>query len=165
MKLFPSKYFTVELREDRVATLNELKRNTKLTDNLISSYTDKKFIGKVNDGGFKIISSEIGRGAVCVFTGELQDSLGELEIRIHNAFKVMFSILLSYPLIGFGLITYNQGFEKAIKLLPILIIGLLFIRFVFIELSFRFISKTGLNKLTKTIGIKTRHNKTSYEKP
>ena len=158
MKLFPSKYFTVELREDRMTTLNELKRNTKLTDNLISSYTDKKFIGQVNDSGFKIISSEIGRGAVCVFVGELQDSLGEVEIRIHNAFKVMFSILLLYPFIGFGLIAYNQGFEEAIKFLPILIIGLFFIRFVFIELSFRFISKTGLNKLTKTIGIKTRHN-------
>ena len=158
MKLFPSKYLTVELREDRVATLNELKRNTKLTDNLISSYTDKKFIGKVNESGFKIISSEIGRGAVCVFTGELQDSVGELEIRIHNAFKVMFSILLSYPLIGFGLITYNQGFEEGIIFLPVHITVLLFIRFVFIELSFRFISKTGLNKLTKTIEIKTRHN-------
>ena len=141
MKLFPSKHFTVELREDRVATLNELKRNTKLTDNLISSYTDKKFIGKVNDNGFKIISSEIGRGAVCVFTGELQDSQGKLEIRIHNAFKVMFSILLSYPLIGFGLITYNQGFEEAIKLLPVLIIAITFYKVCFYRIMLSFISK------------------------
>lgn len=140
-------------------TLNELKRNTKLTDNLISSHTDKKFIGQVNDSGFKIISSEIGRGAFCVFVGEFQDSLGKLEIRIHNAFKIMLSIILSYPFVGFGLIAYNQGFLEAIKFLPILIVGLLFIRFVFIELSFRFISKTGLNKLIKTLGIKTRHNK------
>ena len=71
----------------------------------------------------------------------------------------MLSIILSYPFVGFGLIAYNQGFLEAIKFLPILIVGLLFIRFVFIELSFRFISKTGLNKLIKTLGIKTRHNK------
>ena len=66
----------------------------------------------------------------------------------------MFSILLSYPFIGFGLIAYNQGIEKGLNFLPILLIGLLVIRFVFIELSFRFISNTGINKLTDILTIK-----------
>lgn len=65
----------------------------------------------------------------------------------------MFSILLLYPFIGIGLIAYNEGFEKAVEFIPIFLIALLFTRFVFIELTFRLISKTGLKKLRKIIGI------------
>ena len=140
----------------------ELKRNTDITNSLISNWTKKEFRGQVNEQGFKIISSEIGRGAVCVFIGKFKGINGLIEVKINKAFKVMFSILLSFPFIGFAIIAYNEGFEQAIGFLPILLFGLVFIRFVFIELSFRIISKTGLNKLIRIIGIKeiikTRHN-------
>jgi hypothetical protein len=154
MKLFPSRNLTVELQYDRMITLNELRCNTKLTDTLVSEYTDKAFIGRVNDSGFKIISSEIGRGAVCVFLGELQDSLGTVEIRMHNAFKILFSILMLMPIIGFGIAVLTNGIENSIAIILPMIMGVLFVRFVFMELSFRFISKTGINKLTKLIGIR-----------
>jgi hypothetical protein len=152
MKLFPSKHFTVELKDDRATTLDELRRNTKLTDTLVSAYTDKKFIGQVSDCGFKIISSEMGRGAVCVFIGELQDSLGTLEIRIHKAFKIMFVILMLLPIVGFGIAGLLDGIVMA--MIPLMIMGVVFVRFAFMELSFRFISKTGLNKLERIIGLK-----------
>ena len=116
--------------------------------------TKKEFRGQVNEKGFKLISSEIGRGAVCVLIGKFEGKTGEIEVRIHKAFKVMFSILLSYPFIGFGLIAYIHGIEKGLSFSPILLIGLLVIRFVFIELSFRFISNTGINKLTNILTIK-----------
>lgn len=156
MKLFPNKNITVELRDDRASTLNELRRNTKLTDKLLSDYTDKEFIGQVDERGFRIISSEIGRGAVCVFVGEFQDSIGKIEIRIHRVFKIIFSILILMPVIGFGISIATQGIEKSIAIILPMTAAILFIRFVFIELSFRFISKTGLNKLTRVIGIKER---------
>tara|TARA_R110002051_G_scaffold319870_1_gene404419 strand:- start:63 stop:545 length:483 start_codon:yes stop_codon:yes gene_type:complete len=158
MKLFPNENFTVELRDDRMTTLNNLKHNTKLSKNLVSEYTEKEFIGQIDDCGFKIISSEIGRGAVCVFIGDLQDSFGNLEIRIHNAFKIMFSILMLMPFVGFGIVVSTNGIENSIGIIIPLIIAILFVKFVFMELSFRFISKTGINKLNKIIGIKTRHN-------
>ena len=82
----------MELRYDKAITLNKLRQNTKLTDSLTSEYTDKEFIGQISDYGFKVISSEIGRGAVCVFIGELQDSFGTLEIRIHKAFKLIYRL-------------------------------------------------------------------------
>jgi hypothetical protein len=153
MKLFPDKRITVELRNDRAATLNELKRNTKLSDKLVSDYTNKQFIGQVDDSGFKIISSEIGRGAVCVFIGEFQDSLGEIEIRIHNAFKILFLILMLMPIIGVGVSVVIQGIDESMEIVIPAILAILFIRFVLIELSFRFISGTGINKLTRVIGI------------
>ena len=153
MKLFPSKKFTVQLRDDRATTLNELRRNTQVTGTLVSLYTDKEFIGQVNDSGFKIISSDTGRGAVCVFIGEFQDSLGTLEIRIHKAFKIIFAVLMISPLIGLGIAGLLDGIVTA--MIPLTIIGVVLVRFVLVELSFRFISKTGLNKLEKIIGLKT----------
>jgi hypothetical protein len=154
MKLFPTKSITISFRDDRVTTLNELRRNTKLTDKLASDYTNKEFIGQVDDCGFKIISSEIGRGAVCVFIGDLQDSIGVVEIRIHSAFKVLFSILMLMPIVGLGISIATKGIEKSIVTIIPMILAISFIRLVFIELSFRFISKTGFNKLTKIIGAK-----------
>jgi len=159
MKLFPNKYLVVELRDDRATTLNELERNTKLTDNFVSEYTDKEFIGQVGDSGFRIISSEIGRGAVCIFTGDLQDSIGIVEIQMHNAFKVMFSILILMPIIGLGIAVFTNGIKISIGMFIPMIMGILFVRFVFMELSFRLVSKTGLNKLEKIIGIKMASTK------
>lgn len=154
MKLFPNRNYLIELKDDRVTTLNELRRNTKLKDNLVSEYTAKEFIGQINDSGFKIISSEIGRGAICVFIGELQDSFGNLEIKIHNAFKIMFSILMMMPIIGFGVALFTNGIENAIGIILPMVMGVVFVKFVFIELSFRYSSKNGLKKLNKLIGIK-----------
>jgi hypothetical protein len=154
MKLFPSKNIVVELRDDRTTTLNELRRITKLSEKLVSTHTSKEFIGQVHDGGFKIISSEVGRGAVCVFIGEFQDSIGNVEIRINNAFKVMFSILMLMPIIGLGISIATQRIEESTAAILLTTIVILFIRFVLFELSFRFISKTGFNKLTRLIGLK-----------
>jgi hypothetical protein len=153
MKLFPNRSFTVELMGDRATALNKLRRNTKLTNKLVSGYTDKNFIGQVGACGFKIISSEIGRGAVCVFLGEFQESIGTVEIRIHNAFKVMFSILMVMPIIASGIMIATQGIES-IGIVGSMILAILVVRLVFIELSFRLISRTGFKKLIKMIGIK-----------
>jgi hypothetical protein len=154
MKLFPSKNIVVELRDDRTTTLSELRRNTKLCEKLVSAHTSKEFIGQVDDCGFKIISSEIGRGGVCVFIGELQASTGNVEIRISNAFKVMFSILMLMPIIGFGISIAKQRLAESIVPILSTVMVMLFIRFVLIELGFRFISQAGFNKLTMLIGIK-----------
>jgi hypothetical protein len=153
MKLFPNKSFKVKLIHDRATSLNNLKEYTKLTNKLVSVYTDKEFIGQVDDCRFEIISCEIGRGAVCVFLGELQDSIGTVEIQIHKAFKVIFSILMVMPVIGFGVSVAMIGIEHSLEIGVAMIVEILFVRFVFIELSFCFISRIGLNKLIKIVGI------------
>jgi hypothetical protein len=165
MKLFPSKNIVVELRDDRTTTLSELRRNTKLSGKLVSDHTSKEFMGQVNDSGFKIISSEIGRGPVCVFIGEFQDSMGVIEIRVHNAFKIMFSILILMPIMAFGISMATQIIEELTAAILLTTIVILFIRFVLIELSFRFISQTGFNKLTRLIGIKeVNQNETRHKR-
>ena len=169
MYIFPNRKYRVDLKESYSNSLAKLKQYTDQTHFLVSDWTKKEFRGQVNEKGFRIISSEIGRGAVCVFIGTFEGKKGLIEVKIHKAFKVMFSILLSYPFIGFGLTAYNEGFEHAVNFIPILLIGLIFIRFVFMELSFRLISKTGINKLNRILGInkiiKTRHNNGEHEEP
>ena len=154
MKLFPSKNFKAELRSDYSISMQNLKSNTDITDSLTSAPTNKAFRGQVNENGFKIISSEIGRGAVCVIVGEFEGKTGEIEVRIHKAFKVMFSILMLMPIIGFGIAIFTNGLEKSYGIIIPMLMGILFVRFVFMELGFRFISNTGINKLTDILTIR-----------
>lgn len=162
MKLFPKRNFITELSENSSLVMEELKRNTDITDSLVSDWTKKAFRGQVNENGFKIISSEIGSGAICVLNGNFNGKTGKIEIRIHKAFKVMFSILMLMPIIGLGIALLTSGIEESLGIIIQMVMGVLFVRFVFIEFSFRIISKTGLDKLSEIIGItelkKTRHN-------
>ena len=120
MKLFPTKNFKAELRSDYSISMENLKSNTDITDSLTSDWTKKAFRGQVNENGFKLISSEIGRGAVCVLIGKFDGNTGEIEVRIHKAFKVMFSILMLMPIIGFGIAILTNGIEIAESSLLIL---------------------------------------------
>ena len=153
MKLFPSKKLSFELREDLSKVMARLERKTDITDSLVSARTDKEFRGQIKHDGFKLISSEIGYGALCVLIGKFEGKLGEIEIRLHRAFKIMFSILLLLPIIGFGIAVFTVGIENSYGLIIPLLMGILVIRFVFMELSFRFSSKTGLTKLKEILGI------------
>lgn len=153
MKIFPTRSFTVEIDDDTIKAMAGLKQNTDITDTLISEKTEKAFRGQVSNNGFRVISSEIGRGALCVLTGEFDGKNGTIEVNLHSAFKVMFSILFVMPLIAFGIVISTGGIENAIGLILPILVGIIFIRYAFLELGFRFVSKTGLNKLTKIIGI------------
>jgi len=50
-------------------------------------------------------------------------------------------------------VVLTNGIEKSLGIIIPMAVGIIFVRFVFIELSFRFISKTGLKKLTNIMGI------------
>ena len=159
MKLFPTKNFMAELRSDYSISMQNLKSSTDITDSLTSDWTKKEFRGQVNEKGFKLISSEIGRGAVCVLIGKFDGKTGEIEVRIHKAFKVMFSILMLMPIIGFVIAILTNGIEKSYGIIIPTIMGILFVKFIFIELGFRFISNTGINKLTDILTIKELNKK------
>lgn len=159
MKLFPTINFKAELKSDYLISMENLKSNTDITDYLTSNWTNKAFRGQVNETGFKLISSEIGRGAICVLIGKFDGKTGEIEVRIHKVFKVMFSILMLMPIIVFGIVILTNGIEKSIGIIIPSIIEVLFVRFVFIEFGFRFISNTGINKLTDVLMIKELNKK------
>nr|WP_042294497.1 hypothetical protein [Nonlabens ulvanivorans] len=162
MKIFPTNNYEFELTKESTKALSELEKNTLITDSLVSEWTKKAFIGQVNDNGFKIISSKPGRGAFCILDGKLESEKGTLEIRIHKAFRIMLSLIYLFPIIGFTIALFTKEKEIIISLIFPTLMALVVFRFVFTELAFRIISRNGLKKLTKIIGIKklekTRHN-------
>ncbi len=78
MKFFPVKEYRFKLVGDQTEALDRLYRRTEKSENLISDYTDSTFRGKINGTHFNLISSNIGRGAFCVMTGEIEAGNGKV---------------------------------------------------------------------------------------
>ena len=167
MKIFPSKELKFKLIDDQADTLNRFKRRTEKSENLTSQYTDRSFRGVINENKFKVISSAIGKGAFCVMTGAIESDMGNVQVEIHKAFRIILSLFLLFPIIGIIATTAN-GAEEFSPVSILVVIGqILLIRYVLIELAFRFFSKESLNRLRDVLDfewIKTRHNNDSYEK-
>jgi len=152
MKLFPTKNYEFEVA-DYLKAIYVLKENTFITDSLVSEWTKKAFIGQVGENGFKIISATSGRGSFSVFTGTLESKSGNLEIRIHRAFRIMLLIIYSFPIIGFTIALLTKEKDLIISLILPTLMSLIIFRFVFTELAFRFISNEGLKKLINVMEI------------
>ena len=153
MKIFPTKELKFKLTDSQEKTLERLNRRTEKSRNLTSAYTDKAFRGIIDGNSFKIISSSIGKGALCVLTGTINTESGNLTVTVHKAFKVLFSILMCLPLIAV-LIAFLLAEEKPQPMLLFLAIGqVLIVRFVFIAFAFNYLSKESLNRLQDVLDI------------
>lgn len=147
MNIFPTKERKFRLLDDKAETLNRLQRRTEKSKNLTSQYTDKSFRGIINGNEFKLISSAIGKGAFCVMNGRIESDRGKVKVEIHKAFRVLLSIILCFPFIGMIALIITKAKDFSPILILVVIIQLLIIRYAFIELSFRLISKQSLNRL------------------
>lgn len=147
MKIFPTKELNFKLIDDQAETLNRLNRRTEKSENLTSQYTDKSFRGIINGNEFKIISSAIGKGAFCVMTGAIESDKGNVKVEIHKVFRILLSIILCFPVIGI-LIAILTGQEEPNPIFILVVIGqILIIRYAFIGLAFKFLSRQSLNRL------------------
>lgn len=147
MKIFPTKELNFKLIDDQAETLNRLNRRTEKSDNLTSQYTDKSFRGIIKGNEFKIISSAIGKGAFCVMTGAIESDKGNVKVEIHKVFRILLSIILCFPIIGI-LITILTGKEEPNPVFILVVIGqILIIKYAFIGLAFKFLSRQSLNRL------------------
>jgi hypothetical protein len=147
MKIFPTVELKFKLIDDQVETLNRLNRRTEKSGNLTSSHTDKSFRGIINGNEFKLVSSAIGKGAFCMMNGKIESDSGNVKVEIHKFFRILLSVFLLLPIIGIIAITVS-GAEEFSPILFLVAIGqILIIRYVFIGLAFRFLSRESLNKL------------------
>lgn len=147
MKIFPTKELKFKLVDDQDETLNRLNRRTEKSENLTSSYTDKSFRGIIKGNEFKIISSTIGKGAFCVMTGAIENDTGSVKVEIHKIFRILLSIILCFPIIGIS-IAILIGQEEPNPIFILVVIGqILIIRYAFIGLAFKFLSRQSLNRL------------------
>lgn len=153
MNIFPKSYYTFKIIGEETETLERLKRRTELSESLTSKITDKSFRGIIKDNTFRIISSEIGKGAFCVLTGEIVNKDGQVEVEINKAFRILLTVLLCFPFIGIIAQTFSNKEGFSIIFILVAILQLLMIRYIFIELAFRQFSKSSLSKLSDVLDI------------
>ena len=144
MNIFPTKQLEFKLIDDQAETLNRLERRTEKSKNLTSQYTDKSFRGIINGNEFKIISSTIGKGAFCVMSGKVNSENGHVKVEIHKVFKILLSIFLCFPIISIIIMIISKSQNFSLFMILIMIGQILMIRYVFINLAFRLLSKVNL---------------------
>ena len=158
MNIFPTKELEFKLIDDQAETLNRLNRRTEKSKNLTSQYTDKSFRGMIDGNEFKIISSVIGKGAFCVMTGKINSDNGNVKVEIHKVFRILLSIILCFPVIGIVALLLSDAKEFSPILILVLIGQVLMIRYVFIGLAFKLLSKASLYRLRDVLDFEWTKN-------
>ncbi len=152
MRIFPVKEFKFNLIDSKSETIERLKRRTEYSEKMISNFTEKSFRGIVKNDEFKVISSEIGKGALWVINGKIEEKTGYIKLEINKAFKILFSIFLFLPVLGFIIQTLNVPEDFLIYML-IAIGQILMIRFFFIGLFLSKLSNHSLNRIRDVLDI------------
>ena len=152
MEIFPTKELKFKLLDSKEETIERLKRRTEFSQRMISNFTDKSFRGILNGDEFKIISSEIGKGALCVMTGKIDNDNSYVNVEMNKAFRILFSIMFVMPIIALTIETV----KKPNDILIFILVGIgqiLMIRFFFIGMFFSRMSKQSLNRLRDVLDI------------
>lgn len=155
-KIFPSKLYQFELIDNSPDIWNNLVEETKISQSLITVKTDKKFIGKVRNGHFRIISSVIGKGAFSVIEGNINsqgDKIGNLKFEINMPFKILISIWLILPFSIFAFSLFSKGFLETIVTLIIILLFLFGLKYLVLNVFFNYVNKIGLTELIKVLNI------------
>lgn len=151
MKLFPYNHYTIELQKSISFAMNELQNQTLSNEQFVADWNNQAFIGNVTDNEFQISVSKKLYGSIFIFIGKLENKKNVLSVHISKKAQIIFFILLMFPVLGFIISLFQNGFENSTKLIAPTILTILIFRFVFIEISFRIISNIGLKKLKKII--------------
>tara|TARA_R110000868_G_scaffold348246_1_gene609214 strand:- start:88 stop:558 length:471 start_codon:yes stop_codon:yes gene_type:complete len=156
MKIFPTKTHSITLIVDSSVAISELQKKTLSDEQFVADWNKQIFIGKINDCEFELKLSKKVYGAFCVIKGKLENKNGILKVGINKNYKVVLTLLLLFPFIGFAISLIKNGFDNSIELIFPTIMFIVVLRFVFIEFGFRIISKNGLNKLNEVIGVREK---------
>ncbi|MDF4203370.1 hypothetical protein PXD56_10410 [Maribacter sp. SA7] len=158
MKIFPESEYSMELNNDSSLAISELENRTLSEEQFVANWNNQVFIGKIEDNKFELKLSKKLVGEVCVLKGKLENGQGTLEIRTGKIYKIIFIAIVLFAISGIIMALIQKEFEVIFHL----VMTVLVMRFIFLELGFRLVSKSGISKLTQIIGIrvlkKTLHN-------
>ncbi|WP_298518416.1 hypothetical protein [uncultured Kordia sp.] len=147
MNIFPTKKLYFKLHDTQTKTLDQLQRRTKKSEKLVTYYTDKSFIGTIKGNNFHLISSTIGKGAFCVMKGKIDANKGYVHVEIHKAFRILITIMICLIPIGLSIVFFTDKEQFSFLLIIVAIIQILIIRFIAVELAFKFLSRNSLQRL------------------
>ena len=150
MKIFPESDYLIELNNDSMFAISELKKRTLSKEQFVANWNNQIFIGEIKENEFEIKLSKKLFGEFCVVNGKLDNRKGRLKIRTSKIFKIIFVtiVLFSFSRIIVAIIQNKLDFIFKVFM------TILIMRFFFLELGFRIASKYIINRLTETIGIK-----------
>lgn len=147
LTIYPSDRYTFRLFDSEEVTLERLNRRTEQSENLRSRRTDKSLVGKIEGKSFRVISSETGRGALCIMSGEISGQGGQFSVEVNKPFKILFSIFYVFPIVALT----GEYFKSPEAFPPVLILvgilQILMIRFFFVGLFYRSARKRSLIRL------------------
>jgi hypothetical protein len=152
MEIFPTKELRFKLLDSKAETIERLKRRTEFSEKMTSNFTNRSFRGILKDDEFKIISSEIGKGALCVMTGKIDNENGYVNVEINKAFRILFSIFFLLPVLAIIIESIKKPNDILIFIL-VAIGQILMIRYFFIGFFFSRMSKQSLNRLRDVLDI------------
>lgn len=157
MTIFPENDYYFQLVNES-ESLERLKRRTEISSTLSSKRTDKSFIGTIHENEFKLISSEIGKGAVIVMNGIINQGKGAVKTEINKVFKILFIIMCFFPFIAvvYQAITQPEVFSQIFILIAFL--QILFLRLL-MGILFRQLSKQSLRRLSDVLDIESLRRK------
>jgi hypothetical protein len=150
MKIFPESDYSIELNNDSISAISELKKLTLSKEQFVANWNNQTFIGEIKENKFEIKLSKKVFGEFCVVNGKLENRKGKLKIRTSKIFKIIFVAIILFSLSGIIVAIIQNKLEVIFKGVMIILV----VRFFFLELGFRIASKYTLNKLIETIGIK-----------
>lgn len=152
-KLFPTYDYKFNLLDNENDSLGRLNLRTEHSDKLISKMTDKSFIGKVENDKFRIITSEIGKGAVWVMDGSVSNGKCKVNMTVNRPFGILISILYCFPIIAFivqRLIGDSNQFGFVYSLF-VIVVQFLIIRFIVLDFAFKKLARTSIYKLRDVV--------------
>ena len=86
-------------------------------------------------------------------TGAIEPDKGKVKVEIHKAFQILLSIILCLPIVGI-LVAILTRQEEPNPIFILVVIGqVLIIRYAFIGLAFKFLSRQSLNRLRDVIDV------------
>lgn len=155
MKLFPENKYSIELFNDKESAISNLKNYTLSKEQYVTNWNNQLFIGEIKENEFELKLSKKLYGDFCIVHGKLENKKGTLEIQTGKILKILFILIILFTLSGMIIAMIQHKFELIFKL----IITIVMLRYIFLELGFRYVSKRLLHKLTEVIKIKTLQEK------
>lgn len=150
---------TSNIKLETELKLNEIIKlindNTELSESLGMKMTNKQFIGKTSENGFKIISSKFPTGVFSVLEGNInkKNNKSEIEINvtIQKAFVVLFSLWLLLPIFGIVNSAIKVGILKTIPLVLVLLVMLYLLKVFVIAKLFKKTTEYGIENLKQIL--------------
>jgi len=84
MKIFPESNYFIELNNDSILAIRELKNRTLSKEQFVTNWNNQIFIGQVKENKFEIKLSKKLLEKFCVLNGKLDNRKGTLKIHWKN---------------------------------------------------------------------------------